>query len=137
MAKVQPTSRKELEALLALVDRDREQSNSAGLFLDGRFSFLYNVALQLATIVLRLHGLRISAEGHHRETLRTVAGIVPPKYATEIGRFERARRKRNTLTYDRAGVVTEADVVSLREAIDAFESWVREQVRAHTDAMRE
>ena len=99
MTKKQPTSPNEIRALIGLVERDQEQARIPGLHLDGRFGFLYNVALQLATIVLRLNDLRVGQTAHHKETFRAVCTWVPEDLKSVILHFDRARRKRNTLTY--------------------------------------
>jgi len=92
---------------------------------------LYGAALRLSTIVLRVHDLRVGKIGHHRETLRAVVGFVPAELQVEVAAFERARRKRNILVYERVGVVSEADLAGLRESVNAFEPWVREQAERH------
>ena len=73
----QATSADELRALFRVVERDLEQAEVPGLYPDGRYAFIYNAALQLATIVLRLRGLRVVAPGHHRETFHVVEPFVP------------------------------------------------------------
>lgn len=131
MSKKQPTSPNEIRALLGLVERDQQQARVPGLHLDGEFGFLYNVALQLATITLRLNGLRVGQTAHHRETFRTVREWVPDDLKSVILHFDRARRKRNTLTYDQVGAISRTDVEGLREAIDAFEVWVRNKAEEY------
>lgn len=131
MPKKQPTSPDEIRALLGLVERDLEQAELPGLHPDGRFGFLYNAALQLATIVLRLNGVRVGETGHHRATFRTVIDFAPRDLRSEVASFEHARRKRNALTYDQVGVVTQADLSGLRESINAFGKWVRQLVESY------
>lgn len=131
MSRKQPTSPNEIRALLGLVERDLRQARIPDLHLDGVFAFLYNVALQLATITLRLNGLRVGQTAHHRETFRAAREWVPVDLKPVILHFDRARRKRNTLTYDQAGTISRADVEGLREAIDAFEIWVRSKAEEY------
>ena len=133
MVKGQPTSRQEIENLLGIVERDRSQAYLEGLHLDIKFELLYSASLQLATIVLRLNGLRVGRTGHHRETFRAVQELVPVNLRSTILHFDQARRKRNTLVYDQAGAATEADLKGLRASIDAFEKWVRELIILHLD----
>lgn len=123
--KRQPTSPNEIRALLGLVERDLGQAETPGLLLDGRYAFLYNAALQLATIVLRLNDVRIGQISHHRETFRAVGQFVPLDLRSEIDLFEHARRKRNALTYDQVGAVSDVEVTTLQESIGVFEKWVR------------
>jgi len=63
----QATSADEIRALFRVVERDLEQAKVPGLYPDGRYALLYNAALQLATIVLRLKGLQL---GHPVTTVR-------------------------------------------------------------------
>jgi len=131
MSKGQPTSSNEIRALLGLVERDQRQARISGLHLDGEFGYLYNVALQLATITLRLNGLRVGQTAHHRKTFRDVREWVPDDLKPVILHFDRARRKRNTLTYDQVGTISRADVEGLRDAIGAFEVWVRSEAEEY------
>ncbi len=131
MPRRQETSPDEIQRLLAVVDRDLRQADATGLELDGAYSFLYNVALQLATMVLRLDGLRVGATAHHKETFRAVRDLVPVELASTVACFERARRKRNALTYEQAGLIAESDVSGLQEAIASFQRWVSPRVDAY------
>ena len=134
MTKKQPTSPNEIRALLGLVERDLAQAETPGLLPDGRYVFLYNAALQLATIVLRLHDVRVGQAGHHRETFHAVVEFVPSELRGTVSHFEHSRRKRNRLTYDQAGAVSEADVDGLRESVNVFVEWVRRVVEAYLAA---
>lgn len=95
------------------------------------FSFLYNAALQLTTVAIRLRKLRVQQAGFHRETFRLASDLVPQRLKPAIASFERARRKRHALTYDQAGVITNADVESLRASIVAVEVWVRQEAATY------
>ncbi|MFC2108267.1 hypothetical protein ACFLS5_02280 [Candidatus Bipolaricaulota bacterium] len=123
--KGQSTSRQEIENLLGIVERDRSQADLEGLHPDIQFELLYNAALQLATIILRLSELRISRAGHHKETFRAVQELVPANLRSTILHFDQARRKRNSLIYDQAGTATAVELTELRNSIDVFEKWVR------------
>jgi hypothetical protein len=90
------------------------------LSLDRRFATGYACALQLATIVLAASGFRVAAQrGHH-----VVTWLVLPELMgvgmTETGvYFDSCRTLRNRSDYDRAGVVSAAEVDEvLREAED-------------------
>jgi len=128
----QATSADELRALFRVIERDLEQAEVPGLYPDGRYAFIYNAALQLATIVLRLKGLRVVAPGHHRETFHVVEPLVPEAMQSivAVAEFEHARRKRNTVMYDQAGTISEHEVDDLRQAVKEFASWVRVEASA-------
>jgi hypothetical protein len=113
-----------------VVERDLEQAEVPGLYPDGRYAFIYNAALQLATIVLRLKGLRVVAPGHHRETFHVVEPFAPEAMRSIVVEFEHARRKRNTVMYDQARMISEHEVNDLREAVKEFAAWVRVKASA-------
>jgi len=131
MVKDQPASRQEIENLLGIVKRDRSQVDLEGLHPDIKYEPLYNAALQLATVVLRLNDLRIGRTGHHRETFQVVRELVPEGLRPTALHFDQARRKRNSLVYDQAGTATEADLEGLGISVDEFEEWVRGLVDSH------
>lgn len=131
MVKGQPSSRQEVENLLGIVERDRSQAHLEGLHPDIKFELLYNARLQLATIVLRLNGLRVGRTGHHKETFRAIQKLVPESLLPTVLHFDQARRKRNTLVYDQAGTATEADLNGLEVSVNAFEKCVRDLVISH------
>jgi hypothetical protein len=67
--KVQPhtTSKRELDSLRALIERDLTDAALAGLSADRRFATAYNAALQIAKMVIACTGYRVaSTPGHHR-----------------------------------------------------------------------
>ena len=130
-ARKQPTSPDEIQRLLGIVERDLRQADVPGLHADGEFGFLYNTALQLATILVRLRGERFGGPGHHKDTLRLARELVPRELKPTAALLDHARRKRNALTYDQAGAIAQADVNGLREAIDVLRPWVLQQADAY------
>jgi len=129
----QPTSADEIQRLLGIAERDLRQADLPGLHPDGEFGFLYNAALQLATILVRLRGERFGGPGHHKDTLRLAREFVPRELGASAALLDHARRKRNALMYDQAGVIAQADLEGLREAIDAFRPWVLQRASDYLD----
>jgi hypothetical protein len=117
-----------MRALLRIVERDLAQAEVRDLYPDGQYGFLYNAGLQLATMLLRLEGLRVGEAGHHRETLRKVRDLVPEEIRRWIDELDHARRKRNALTYSDTGLVSESDVAELRDTVTELYAWVRNRV---------
>jgi len=115
---------------MRIVDRDLRNADVPGLEADGVFGFLYNAAFQLATILVRLSAERFGGAGHHRNTLCRARELVPPELEAHAAALEHARRKPHTLIYDRAGIVMQADVERVRDAIDTLRPWVFEQAEA-------
>ena len=86
----------EVARLLAITDRDLGQATMDSLHLDTRFALAYNAALQLATVVLRLHGLRIRKVGFHERTFEELETHLPAYMRTFADYFDRARTKSPT-----------------------------------------
>jgi len=125
--KTQPTSADEIRNLLRIVDRDLRNADVPGLDADGTLRFLYSASLQLATILVRLREERFGGAGHHRNTLRRARELVPSELDSYAAALEHGRRKRHALIYDQAGIVTQADVKRLRDALEGLKPWVVEQ----------
>ena len=128
-AKPHTTSRQEIDGLRAVVDRDLKDAAIAGLSEDRRFATAYNAVLQLATIVIACAGYRVGAkQGHHENTfvaLELAMGLPAAKLAKY---FNTCRKKRNTVDYNLANVVTETELRELLEKANEFrqlvEAWV-------------
>lgn len=126
-----PTSRQEIDSLRAVVDRDLKDAAVAELSSDRRFAIAYNAILQLAQIVVRSAGYRITARaGHHQTTLEAVKLALGSSVNTTVDYFDTCRRKRNRLDYDRTQVATETETEELLEEAKKFgllvEEWIRQ-----------
>lgn len=124
---VSPSST-EIKKLLAIAERDLGQAKITNLHLDTRFSLAYNAVLQLATVVLRLHGIRIRKTGFHQRTFVELKTRLPEDMRSISDYFDRARRKRNTVAYDQVNVVSEGEVNDLIAQVDQFRRWAEQEV---------
>jgi hypothetical protein len=69
-AKKHQTSKKELDNMRALVERDFADAAIAELSADRRFATSYNAALQTANMAIACAGYRIASKvGHHKISL--------------------------------------------------------------------
>ena len=122
------SSREEIEALLAIVERDLANAKVAGLADDWRLSIAYNAALQAATAALAAAGFRAAREQHHYRTIQSLALTVGWP-AAKVDRFDRFRKKRNIGGYESAGVVSEREAREMRELAiglrDDVVAWLR------------
>ena len=130
-AKRQPTSAEEIHALLRLAERDLQQAEVPGLYPDGRFSFAYNAALQLATATLRLYQIRVGASSHHVRTFEELRRVLPDEKREFALEFERARRKRHMLTYEQAGGVSESEAQNLILRVHEYQAWLFEYINSN------
>lgn len=119
----------EIARLLEIADRDLRQAQIEALHLDTRFSLAYNAALQLATVTLRLHGIRVRKTAFHQQTFGELSKHLPLGQESIAVYFDRARRKRNIVAYEQPGAVSQSEVAELVEYAQRFRTWVRSAVQ--------
>ena len=124
---VQPSSA-EIARLLAIAARDLDQAQFKNLHLDTRFALAYNAALQFATVILRLYGIRIRKTAFHQRTFSELSHHVDPEFKNLAAYFDRARRKRNILAYEQSGAASESEVADLLKQVKQFRIWVEHEV---------
>ncbi len=126
--KAHTTSKKELDDLRAVIERDLADAAIAALSADRRFATAYNAALQTATMAVACAGYRTSGIGHHQTTFEAAEIALGPASAALNAYFDTCRRKRNTVDYDRAHVATETEasevVTRAKEFLTLTESWI-------------
>ena len=127
----QPTSQKELAALLGIVDRSLQDAETGRMSADLRFSAAYDAARQLATILLRCAGYRASGIGAHAATFEALPAIMGTDEAELADYFDSCRAKRNALEYDSAGRVSETEARELAQEARCFRTRVLTWVKRH------
>jgi ribosomal protein S13 len=108
---VEPTTSKEIRSLLAVLDRELRDADSAAS-TDGRFINAFWACLTIARIALRANGLRPRSVAHHYlviESLEHTLGLDLER----VRRLQAYRAKRARAEYEMAGVVSD---VEYREA---------------------
>jgi hypothetical protein len=123
--KAEPSSAKEVEALLkrsatALTDARREDLAPAS-----RFSLAYDAAFALASAALRLLGYRADVERGHRAVVFMAlphSVEAPPQLWSAL---VAAHRRRNAVEYTSAIAASTAEVADLLEQVKALDSLVR------------
>jgi len=122
------TSGKEIADLLAIADRDIQQSQVAGLSAEWRFDIAYNAALQCAVAALAASGYRAERQNKHVRTiecLKFTLGLDDKSVAF----LDRCRRKRHTAVYEQVGAVSDREAEELIEVAKKLrrdlESWLR------------
>lgn len=109
----QPVVASEVRDLFALADRDLADARITLVSADRRFATAYNAALQLATVLIRADGFRSAGQGHHQTTIAAVPLILGSELQASADFLDACRSKRNSVDYDRAGIVTERDIEEL------------------------
>ena len=127
--KAHTTSRQELDALRAVIERDIEDSSISGLSADRSFATAYNAALQTSKMAIACAGYRVVAtKGHHQVSFQAAELALGPNVARLLVYFDMCRRKRNTVDYDLADVVSDTEAEELLREARAFknlvETWI-------------
>ena len=117
------TSPQEIADLLAIVDRDLDDAESE-ISADWQFGIAYNAALKLCTILIHVSGYRPEKTLQHYRTLAALPLVLGKEYKDDAPYLDACRTKRNTVEYEMAGAVTEAEATELAE----FASKLRQDV---------
>ena len=122
------TSLREIEDLRAVVKRNLMDAALQGISADGKYSHSYDAALLLSKMTVACSGYRTKGTGAHANTflaMNLACGSKARKYADY---FDQCRRKRNKLSYDMAGIITEKEAEELLSKAHEFsqfiESWI-------------
>jgi SAV_6107-like HEPN len=123
------TSKRELDEIRAVIQRDLRDAQIAGLSADRRFATAYNAALQTASMAIACAGYRVTAKaGHHKVAIDAIALTVGNRGKRYVDYFETCRRKRNVIDYTRAHVATDSEADEIlkmaTEFNDLVEGWI-------------
>lgn len=114
-----------LKDLRKVIERDLNDARVTQLSPDRRFATAYGAALNLASLVLRLHGYRVSAKtGHHRMAFEAASTLLGRKANEFHDYFDLCRRKRNKVDYDVADIVSEKEVDELLSMTLRFKKFI-------------
>jgi hypothetical protein len=113
-------SPEEVADLLRVVIRDLADAEIQQISIDRRFATAYNAALQLATIALHAAGYRAIGAGHHWTTFHVLPEIMGPQAQAYADYFDNCRSKRNVSEYDRAGEISNQEIVEILAEVQAF-----------------
>lgn len=93
------TSRKEINSLLRIVERDLNDARG-DISPDWRFGIAYNAALKFCRILLSAEGYRPSHELQHYRTLAALPEILGETKKADAEYLNDCRKKRNIVEYD-------------------------------------
>lgn len=128
------SSKEEIAALLAIVDRDLANAEADGLSADWRLAIAYNAALQAATAALAASGFRAAREQHHFRTIQSLVYTLGWT-AAQVNRFDRFRKKRNIGGYETAGLVSNREAQEMRDLALALRTELAAWLRAEHPAL--
>jgi len=125
------SSRREIEGLFSIVDRDLVDATPSDLSSDWKFGITYNAGLRLCTILLHASGYRPEKLLQHFRTIAAIQEVLGVKKADAVAYLELCRVKRNTVEYDMAGIVSESEAIELIDFTKQFRTEVLDWLIQH------
>jgi len=124
------TTQAEIDGLLAIVDRELQDSQVNGVSVDGRFNHAYRAVLTLATVLLYVSGYSPArGQSHHYRTIEAIPRILGDKAKDDAIYLQSCRAKRNAAEYDAANEASETECAELIEFANEFRATVRAWLR--------
>ena len=123
----------EFENLLGIAERDLADSMVAGISLDTQLGLLYNAALKLADIALRLRGFRATRENAHYRIVNSLPHTLGERWAESAEFLDLVRTLRHRGDYESVGVATEEVVAELRTELGRLAPAVRSEIKARSE----
>jgi hypothetical protein len=105
---------REIKELFALTERDLQAAATPRLIADWQMNISYNAALQLAILALSAEGFRVASQRSHELAIRSLKFTVGLDHE-RVDALDGVRRKRNRISYERAGTASHAEA---REVYD-------------------
>lgn len=122
------TSKQEMDDLRSVVDRNLRDAAVPQLSADNRFGMAYEAALLLGKMAVACAGYRVKGQGAHQTTFAALKLALGGGISQTTTYLERCRRKRNELSYDMAGVVTDTEAAEMltqaRALKETVEQWI-------------
>ena len=130
-----PSRKAELAELRSVAKRSLADARLKGLSIDGKYGHAYDAARALATMVVRAVGYRVRTHrGAHFNTFLALEAADPVQFGRYAVYLNVCRDKRNDLSYEMAGIVSETEAEELLRETSALEllveHWIRER---HSD----
>jgi hypothetical protein len=122
------TTRQELDDLRKAVDRNLQDANLLGLSADNKFGLAYEAGLLLSKMAVACAGYRVKGQGAHQTTFTSLKLVIGAPIVEMAAYLDRCRRKRNEISYDTAGLVSDTEakelLTKLREFQNVIETWI-------------
>lgn len=122
------TSRQELDDLRKAITRNIHDAAITGLSADNKFGLAYETGLLLAKMAVACAGYRVKGQGAHQSTFISLKIAVGAAINETASYLDRCRRKRNEISYDTAGLVSDTEAEELLSNVEEFrivvEAWI-------------
>lgn len=119
----------EIANLLAIVDREIQDADVPGLSLDAQLGMLYNAALKLADVALRLRGYRAHRDNAHYRTIASLPMTLGPDWVDSAGFIDHIRVLRHRSDYESVGVASPDEVTEIRLEVERLRPAVERLVK--------
>ena len=117
--KFKSSSRDEISNKVTAARHYSEQARIPGISPAIQFTLAYDAARMWCEVVVRAEGLRISRQGYHEKTIKTVAEYLGEEIVPIVNHLDRVRKARNKIQYDGLlDQVSSTDVEELLESLD-------------------
>jgi hypothetical protein len=127
----QTTSKQQLDDLRSAVARNLQDAAIAQLSADNRFGLAYEAALLLGKMAVACAGYRVKGLGAHQTTFAALKLTLGAAVSGTAAYLERCRRKRNELSYDMAGVVTDTEATEILAQATSLHKTVEQWIAAN------
>ena len=117
-------SKQELDGLRSAVARNLRDASVPGLSADNKFGLAYEAGLLLAKMVVTCAGYRVKGHGAHQTTFAALKLAAGPAVARTASYLDRCRRKRNEISYDTAGLVSDTEATEIVSTVEEFRQTV-------------
>lgn len=117
------TAAADIQGLLEMAEQDLADTRSQGLSADGKYVFAYGAAPALSAAVVRASGYRTRGQGHHETLFQVLALLLPQEKAAAVD-FDRARKKRNKINYERPKQASDKEAGELLDVVVKFQGRV-------------
>lgn len=128
------SSAREIADLLAIADRDIEQSQTPGLSTEWRFDIAYNSALQSATAALAAAGYLAERQNKHLRTIECLEFTLGLD-RSKVAFLDHCRRKRHTAVYEQAGAISDQEASEMLQAAKELRRAVAEWIQGRHPAL--
>ena len=118
------TTAQELSDLRSAVERNFSDSGASEISNDFRFALAYEAVLLLSKMAIACSGFRVTGTGAHHTTFIALPLACGEEVADTALYFNKCRKKRNKLAYDKAGIVTETEAVELISRAKQFQGYI-------------
>lgn len=123
-------TKSELDDLRGVVARNLADAGVMALSADNRLGIAYEAVLVASKMVVHASGYRVRSgiQGAHARTLECAELAIGSTVSRSLSYFDTVRRRRNTLSYDSAGTVSDTEANDALRQAQAFakvvEAWL-------------